>query len=85
MIGERRHHPKVFAAVVVARDVEVVELGAVVVADETGHLLKVLRLEFHDRGGAVAMRLLTAGDQRLLEEAADRLAAVKTEVALPRA
>ena len=31
------------------------------------------------------MRLLTAGDQRLLEEAADRFATVKTEVALPRA
>jgi hypothetical protein len=52
LIGERRHHTNVFAALVIARDVEVVELGAVVVAHEAGHLLEVLRFEFHDGGGA---------------------------------
>src|ERR1051325_6148146 len=85
LIGKCRHHTNMFAAFLVARDVEVVELGAVVVAHETGHLLEVLRFELHDRRRAVAMRLLTTGDERLPEEAADCLATVKAEVPLPLA
>ena len=52
-----------FADCLVARDVEVMELRAVVVADEAGDLLEMLRLEFDDRGGAEAMRLLAARDE----------------------
>ena len=81
---ERRHHAQMLAAVV-ARDVEVVELGAVVVADQAGHLLEVFRFELHDRRRAEAMRLLPPRDERLREQAADGLAAVEAQVAGPRA
>ena len=72
------------AVLLVARYVEVVELGAVV-AHQAGHLLKVLGLDLDDRRRAVAMRLLTTGDERLCEETADRFAPVKTQVAFPLA
>ena len=65
----------------VVRDVEVMKLRAVVVADEPGHLLKMFRLEFNDRGGAEAMRLLPARDERLPEQAADRFAAKEPQIA----
>jgi hypothetical protein len=39
------------------------ELGAVVVADKSGEMLKMFRLEFDDRGGAEAVRLLTARNE----------------------
>jgi hypothetical protein len=42
----------VLADAVVRRDVQVVELGAVVVADQARHLLEVLRLEL-DRADAL--------------------------------
>ena len=61
---------------VVVGDVQVVELARVVVADESGHLLKVLGLELDEVDGGVAVRLLPPCDQRLPEQAADRLAAV---------
>src|SRR5262245_8760726 len=61
------------------------ELAAVVVADETGHLLEVRRLELHAGRGAETRRLLTTRDECLREEAADRLAAVDTQVPLSRA
>ena len=64
----------------VMRDVEVVELRAVVVADEPRHLLEVLRLELDDRRRAEAVRLLPPRDERLAELAADRLATVETQV-----
>ena len=68
----------------VVRDVEVVELRAVVVADEPGRLLEVLGLELHDGRRAEAVRLLAPRDQRLAEQAADRLAAVQPQVPGPR-
>jgi hypothetical protein len=40
-----RHHPEVAADLVVVADVQVVELGAVVVADQPRGLLEVLGLE----------------------------------------
>ena len=63
------------------RDVEVVELRAVVVADESRHLLEVPRLDVDDRRGAVAVRLLAPRDERLAELAADGLAAEQTQMA----
>ena len=81
LIGKRRHHAQMPAAVV-ARQVEVVELGAVVVADEAGHLLEVLRLELHERRRAEAVGLLTPRHERLREQAPDRLAPVEAQVAL---
>ena len=69
----------------VARDVAVVELRAVVVADEAGHLLKVLGLELNGRRRAEAVRLLAARDERLFEEASNRLAPVETQMARTRA
>ena len=65
----------------VVRDVAVVELGAVVVADQPGHLLEVLGLELDDGRRAVAMRLLPPRDERLAEQAADRLAAEEAQMA----
>src|SRR5581483_10595415 len=61
-------------------DVEVVELAAVVIADESGHLLEAVGVEVDHGGGAVAVRLLSARHERLAEEAADGLAAVEAQV-----
>ena len=62
-IRQAGHHAQVFADGFVVRDVEVMELCAVVIADQAGHLLKMFRLELDDRRRAVAMRLLTARDE----------------------
>ena len=70
-----------FAQRLVVRDVEVVELGAVVVADQAGHLLEMFGLELDDGRGAEAMRLLPAGDQRLAKQAADGLPAEEAQIA----
>ncbi len=48
------------------------ELGAVVVANKPGELLKMLRLKLDDRGRAEAVRLLAAGDEGLAKQTADR-------------
>src|SRR5437868_4499803 len=53
-IGKIRHHPQM-SAVLVARDVAVVELRGVVVADESCGLLVVLRVELEHRGNARAV------------------------------
>ena len=71
LVRQARHHAHVFADRLVMRDVEIVELRAVVVADESGHLLEVLRLELDDGAGAVAVRLLASRDECLAELAAD--------------
>ncbi len=52
-----------FADGFVMGKVEVMKLRAVVIANETGHLLKMFRLEFNDRRGAEAMRLLSPRDE----------------------
>ena len=62
-VGHAGHHAQMFADGLVVREVEVVELGAVVVADQPGQLLEMFRLEFDDRGRAEAMRLLAARDE----------------------
>src|SRR5688572_1136238 len=62
-------------------NVEVMEFRAAVVAGESGQLLKMLRLEFDDGHGAIAVRLLTAGHERLAEETADGFASVEAQVA----
>src|ERR1043166_5332653 len=63
----------------IVREVEVMELGAVVIADEAGELLEMLRLKLDDGRRAVAMGLLTTRDQRLTEEAAKRLPTEEAE------
>ena len=78
-VGDAGHDPHVFAERLVVRDVEVVQLGAVVVADESRHLLEMLRLELDDGGGAEAVRLLAARDQRMAEQAAHRFEAVEAQ------
>src|SRR5687768_10842456 len=65
----------------VPREVEIVELAAVVVADQSCHPLEVLWLELDDRRCAEAVGLLAARDERLREHAADRLAAVEPQMA----
>ena len=80
-VGHAGHDAEVFAEGFVVRDVEVVEFGGIVVADEAGGLLVVLRLELDRRRGAVAVGLLAAGDEGLTEGAADRLATVEAQVA----
>src|SRR4051812_22439315 len=65
-------------------NVEVVKLGAVVVADQARHLLEVFRLELHDRFNARAMRLQPSSDERLPEQASDRLPAVKAQMSRAR-
>lgn len=45
LIGQARHHTDVLAPLRIERDVEVVELGAVVIADQACHLLETVRLE----------------------------------------
>ena len=62
-------------------NVQVVELGAVVVADQAGRLLEMRGLELHDRRRAEAMRLLPPRDERLREQAADGLAAEEAQMA----
>ena len=67
-VGLRRvrragHHAQMFASLFIVRDVEVMKLRAVVVADQARHLLEMFRLEFHNGRGAKAMRLLAASDE----------------------
>ena len=76
LVGQTRHDPDVLAQLCVVRDVEVVKLAAVVIADQAGHLLEAVRLELHHGLGAEAVRLLAPRDQRLPEKAAQRFAAV---------
>jgi hypothetical protein len=73
----------VFVERLVAREVEVVELGAVVITDEAGHLLEMLGLELDHGGGAVAEGLLPPGDEGLFERAPDGFPTEKPE--MPRA
>ncbi len=73
-----------FADGFVVRDAEIMELSRIVVAGQAGQLLKVFGFEINDGGGGVAMRLLTAGNERLAKEAADGFAAVEPQVAGPR-
>ena len=56
------------------------ELGPVVITDQAGHMLEGLRLELNLRGSAVAVRLLTSCNHGLSEEAAQRFAAIHTQV-----
>src|SRR5512143_728377 len=63
------------------RNVQIVELAAVVVADQAGHLLVTVGFELHDGLGVIAVRLLSPGHERLPEMAAQRFAAVKAEKA----
>ena len=83
-VGRARHHAEMLAERFVVRKMEIMELRAVVVADEPRSLLEMLRLEFDDRGRAETMRLLTPGDERLRERAAERFAAKETQAARPR-
>src|SRR4029453_10199591 len=69
---------------VVVRDVQVVELGAVVVTRQSSHLLEGFGLEFHDRRDAGAGRLLPTATQRLTELTADRFPAEQPEMSRPR-
>ena len=57
----------------VMRDVEIVKLRAVVVADETRHLLKMSRLDLNHRAGAETVRLLAPRNERLPKEARSSL------------
>src|SRR5688572_24855039 len=57
------------------------ELETVVVADQAGHLLKVTGTGLQASDGGVAVCLLAARDEGLLEEAANRLPAVQPEKA----
>jgi hypothetical protein len=61
--GTQRHHAQMFAEHLVAREMEVMKLRAVVVTDEARALLKMFRLELDDRGRAEAMRLLPSRHQ----------------------
>ena len=45
LVGEAGHYANVFPQRGVMRDVEVVKLAAVVIADQAGHLLERIRLE----------------------------------------
>src|ERR1700681_2909854 len=47
-------------------------------------MLKMLRLEFNDSGGAETVGLLSAGHERLSKEAADCFATIKAQVAWAR-
>ncbi len=80
LVGHTGHHAKVLADALVVRDVEIVELRAVVVADETRHLLKMSRLDLDHRAGAETVRLLAPRDERLAKLAADRLSTVEAQV-----
>src|SRR5205809_750129 len=81
LIRKRGHHAQMLANPLVVRHVAVMELGAVVVADEAGELLEVLGLELEARRGGAPMRLLSPRDNRLLEQTPHRLAAVETQMA----
>src|ERR1043166_1192587 len=74
------HHAQMFTQGFVVRKVKVMELGAVVVADEAGELLKIFRLELDHRRDADAMRLLSSSYQRLSEQAAHRFPAMESKV-----
>src|SRR6266496_403566 len=63
------------------RNIEVMEFRTVVVADQTGHLLEMFRLEIDQSGGAETMSLLSPGHQCLAKQAADRFATIETQVA----
>ena len=64
----------------VVRDVQVVKLRGVVVADESSGLLEMLRPEINSRGCAERVGLLAPRDERLPKLAADGLAAVQSEI-----
>src|SRR4030095_4634933 len=68
----------------VGRNVQVMEFGAVVVANQPRLLLVVLRLELYRRRSAVAMRLLPPREGGLSKHAARRLAPEQAQVAGPR-
>lgn len=55
------------------------KLRGVVIQDEAGGLLKMLRLEFHARRGSETTGLLPAGHERLLKLAAHGLAAKEAQ------
>ncbi len=55
------------------------KLGAVVVTDQAGHLLKMPWFKLDERCRAKTMRVLTAGNESLTEETADGLPAVKPQ------
>ena len=57
------------------------KLRGVVIQDEAGSLLKMLRLKFHARRGSETMGLLTTGHKRLLKLAAEGLAAKEAQEA----
>ena len=59
------HHAQVLAQGLVVRQIEVVELRAVVVAGQPRQLLEVFGLELHDSGRDEAVRLLPPRDERL--------------------
>ncbi len=80
-IGQRRHHPDVAADFVVVADMEIMELGAVVISDQPRRLLEMLGREVHRARCRIAEILLAPRDQRLGEQAADRLAAEQAEMA----
>ena len=73
-----------FPTRLVVRDVQVVELGAVVVADEAAAAENARGSNSTPVDGAEAVRLLPARDERLAKLAADGLAAVQPQVAGPR-
>lgn len=73
------HHAKMFADGFIVGNVEVMEFCAVVVAHEAGYLLKMFWLEFNDRGGADAMRLLAPRDERLSKRRAQCLPSDEAE------
>src|SRR5579864_6376308 len=76
-IRQAGHHAQVFADTFLPRDVEIVELRTVIVADQAGQMLEMLRFELDDGRFAEAMRLLPPRDQRLPEETANCLSAEK--------
>ncbi|MEJ1970336.1 MAG: hypothetical protein WDN03_17165 [Rhizomicrobium sp.] len=69
---------------VVMGDVQIVEFRAAVVADQARRLLVVRRRDVEPRRCGVAEILLPPRHQRLLEHAADALAAVEAQVPRPR-
>src|SRR4051812_8051995 len=77
----RGHDAQMFPHVFIVGDVKIVELRDVVVAGETGELLKMFGLEFDDGGSGKAMRLLTARDEGLPKEAANRFAPEEAKMA----
>ena len=85
LIGQRRHHAQMLAGLV-ARDVEVVELGCCCSSRPGRPSAGSARARTRRRvDGAETVRLLPPRDERLPEQAADRLAAEEPQVARPRA